>query len=76
MYNLPDTKTSYLGELPPLMTFAQVGSLLHLSRRRVSALLSEGRLRGPKITRSAGPAGRRLILRDSVEALIRAGMDE
>lgn len=69
------TPKSYLSELSPLLTYDQVGALLHLSRRRIGQMLSQGRLRGPKITRSSGPGGRRLILRDSVETLIRAGMD-
>jgi hypothetical protein len=67
--------TSFLSDLAPLLSIGETASLLHLSRRRVSDLLSEGRLRGPKITRSRGPAGRRLILRESLEQLIADGMD-
>lgn len=66
----------HLAGLPPLLSISEVQALLHLKRRSVTRLLAEGRLRGPKITRSSGPAGRRLILRSSLEELIAAGMDE
>jgi len=61
--------------VPPLLTIDETAELLHLSRRRISAMLSEGRLRGSKITRSGGPGGRRLVLRSSIEALIVQGME-
>ncbi|MBN1654386.1 MAG: helix-turn-helix domain-containing protein [Deltaproteobacteria bacterium] len=68
-------QTSLLAEYRPLMTFDEVQQLLNLTRRSVARLVSEGRLRGPKITRGSGTSGRRLILRDSVERLIVDGMD-
>jgi len=66
----------HLIELPPLLSISEVQGLLHLTRRSVTRLLAEGRLRGPKITRSRGPGGRRLILRSSLEELVQAGLDE
>lgn len=70
------TTSKLLDGLPLLLSLSETAELLHLTRRSVTRLLAEGRLRGTKITRSRGPAGRRLILRSSVEALVQAGMDE
>ena len=71
-----DRPTSYLSGLSPVLTIDEVASLLRLKRRSVTRMLQTGRLIGSKLTRSGGTAGRRLILRESVERLIAAGMDE
>ena len=68
--------TTALADLPPLLTIRQTANLLHLSPRRISEIVQDGRLVTTKITRSSGPAGRRLILRSSVERLIVDGMDD
>jgi hypothetical protein len=76
MPKLNNHTQTYLGEYRPLLTFAEVEQLLCLKRRSVARLVAQGRLVGPKLTRGSGTAGRRLILRESVERLIRDGMDE
>ncbi len=67
--------SNYLAELPPLLSIDRTAELLVVTRRTIARMIAEGRLRSTKLTRSSGPGGRRLVLRESVEELIELGMD-
>jgi excisionase family DNA binding protein len=60
----------------PFLTIQEVATLLRCSNRTIARMLAQGRLRGSKITRSSGTAGRRLILRSELEQLVSAGIDD
>ena len=75
MFTAQET-SKILPGVPPLLSIDEVASLLRLKRRSVTRMLQQGRLKASKLTRGPGTAGRRLVLRSSVEALIQAGLDE
>lgn len=66
---------SLLADYPILLTIDESADILHVKRRSISRYVAQGLLVATKLKRGSGTAGRRLILRSSVEALIAAGMD-
>jgi excisionase family DNA binding protein len=74
--NTRNNTSDYLTELPLLLSIDEVADLLRLKRRSITRMLQQGRLKSTKLTRSRGTAGRRLILRSSLEKLIQNGLDD
>jgi|WetSurMetagenome_2_1015567.scaffolds.fasta_scaffold27789_2 hypothetical protein len=60
---------------PAFMSLERVASITDLSVRSVSEYCRKGVLASTKPGRSTGTAGRRLVLRSSLEEFLAAGMD-